>query len=373
MSRVAAVCVLGLAFNALVFGPSLKLTAEGRNDFMSIYSGTRLAFTGQMYDRDANLRVQRQAAGWENVNHLFMRPPFAALALWPLGRLPYIPAAWIWIALSIAAIVLFCRVWPGDGKLAALACCWSLPLFHVVANGQDVAILLVVLALAIREMLRDHDEIAGLLLALCSVKFHLFLLLPVFLLARKRWRVLAGLAGGGSILFLLSFLAAPLDWPARYFAFLRDPVGNPWPNAMPNLHGLTISLPHPESWQAAGTLTIVLLAWIAARRSFDYGLAAALVGGILVAPHAYLSDCALAIPALLLTFPLAMTVRERAFHFLLFIPPLAVWMIGHPAWPMALAFLVYLGITALRYTQGMYRYTNHPMLVRFRIERLPSQ
>ena len=71
-ARWIGLCLCGVGFNALLFGPSLKLPATGINDFMSIYSGTKLAFTAGMYSLPENLRVQREAAGWENINRLFL-------------------------------------------------------------------------------------------------------------------------------------------------------------------------------------------------------------------------------------------------------------------------------------------------------------
>jgi hypothetical protein len=368
MRRVVIFCVLGIAFHALVFGPSLKMTAAGNNDFMSVYSGTRLAFTGGMYDLGENLRVQRDSAGWENVNHLFMRPPFVALVLWPLGLLPYVTASHAWGILTVGMVAMFCWLWPGDRKMAALACCWSLPLFHVLANGQDVAILLVVIALAMREVRRGRETVAGLIFSLCAIKFHLFLLLPVLIIGQKRWRFLGGLASGGTALFLLSFAAGGRHWLTKYAAFLANPIGNPWPHAMPNLHGLIST----EIWQAAGITLVALLAWVAVRGGFEYGLAVVLTGGILLAPHAYLSDCALAIPALLITLPMAGAAWQRGLHWLLLSPVLPLCVLTGPAWAMALGLMGYVGFAAARYTKGIYPFTNYPMLVRAPAEHLTS-
>ncbi len=168
--RTIALCLLGIGCNAFLFGPSLRLTATGINDFMSMYSGARLAFTGGMYDLGRNLEVQRETAGWENVNRLFLRPPFDALLMWPLGRLPFAQATIVWEALIVVTIALFCYLWPGDRSTAALVCCWSYPLFDVFADGQDIALLLLFIVLAMGEMRRGREVAAGVLFALCSIK-----------------------------------------------------------------------------------------------------------------------------------------------------------------------------------------------------------
>jgi hypothetical protein len=341
--RTTVLCLLGVAFNALIFGPSLELTSRGFNDFMSVYSGARLAFSGQMYEVGPNLAIQREAAGWENINHLFMRPPFDALLLWPLGRLPYVPAAWMWEGLIVVCTAAFCMLWPGDRRSAALACCWSFPLFHVFANGQDIALILLLVALAAREMRRGREGVAGAIFAACSIKFHLLLLLPVLIVSQRRWRFLGGLASGGAILFALSFLPGGLNWPVKYAALLRNPIGNPWPESMPNIHGLTFALPASDVWERIGYLAVLGLTWVACRgRSFEYGLAAVLVGGVLVAPHAYLSDCAMLIPALLITLPLAGQGAARTFHLFVMSPVCTIWAMLHPTWVTTMSLVAYL-------------------------------
>ncbi len=345
--RFAVLCVLGVACNASLFGPSLRATADGTNDFMSIYSGARLASTGGMYSLNENFRVQRETAGWENANRLFLRPPFDALLMWPLGQLPFRYATYVWECLIVASVALFCWVWPGDRKMAALVCCWSFPLFYVFADGQDVALILVLTALAMREMRRGRDTAAGIIFSLCSIKFHFLLLLPLLILRQKLWRFLCGLVAGGAILFAVSFPPGGWNWPAKYLELLRNPVSNPFPEAMPNIHGLTASLAYGTIWQAAGTLAVAVLAWFAFRRGgFEYGFAAVLVGGILVAPHAYLSDCAMAVPALLITMPLVTVAWQRNLHLFLMSPLCSIWAMIHPAWITTVALMVYLATTA---------------------------
>jgi hypothetical protein len=345
--KTIAFCLLGLAVNAFLFGPSLQLTARGVNDFMSIYSGTRLAFTDNMYNIGENLRVQREAAGWDNINHLFLRPPFDALLMWPLGRLSYITAAHLWELLIVASVALFCYFWPGNRRAAAIACCWSFPLFHVFANGQDIALILLLIAIGLREMRRGRETTAGMIFALCSIKFHLLLLLPVLIIGQRRWKLLGGLMAGGALLFAVSFLPGGSHWVGRYLALLRNPIGNPWPEAMPNLHGLTDGLSHAAIWQAAGSLAVAILVfWVSRNKSFEFGLAAVLVGSILVAPHAYLSDIALALPALLITLPMVSGV-QRSFQIFLLSPACTLWAMIHPTWITTLTLIGYLVMLAL--------------------------
>jgi hypothetical protein len=347
--RLTALCLLGIVCNALAFGPSLRFTATGHSDFMSIYSGTRLAFTGGMYNVDQNLRVMRESAGWENLHHLFLRPPFDALLMWPFGLLPYPKAAVAWEILIVLAVVLFCYFWPGNRRMAALVCCWSLPLFDSLAEGQDIALLLLLIALAMREIRRGRPIAAALLLSLCSIKLHLFLLLPVLIFRRRLWRLGLGVLVGGAVLFAVSFLPGGWKWPANYLAILNNPISNPWAEVMPTVRGLASVLPHPMLWQVFGIAAVFVMVWVATRKfSFEYGLAAALIGGILVAPHAYPQDCALIIPALLVTYKFVSTTWERHFHVLLACPFLGICTFFHASWITAIALLLYLAWMTVR-------------------------
>jgi hypothetical protein len=345
--RMIALCLFGITVNAALFGPALQLTFQGINDFMNIYSGTHLAFTGGMYDVPSNLHVMRESAGWENVNRLFNRPPFYALFMQPLGWLPFLTASHVWELLIPVTIAAFCYLWPGDRKTATWACCWSFPLFYVFANGQDVAILLVLIALTIRKMRNGEDMAAGLLFSLCSIKFHLLLLVPLLILGQRRWRFLGGLGIGGALLTILSFVPGGWNWPVKYLRLLLNPIGNPWPDRMPSVHGIASNLPYAGLFEAVGTIAVATLAWRAVRQGgFEYGLAAVLAGGILVAPHVYLSDCALALPAILLTMPLAAAAWQRHFHFFLLSPLCYIWSLTGPAWITAVALILYLVVLA---------------------------
>jgi hypothetical protein len=257
--------------------------------------------------------------------------------------LEFLTASHVWQLLVLATIALFCRVWPGDRKMTALVCCWSLPLFHVFANGQDVAILMVLIAFAIRAMRKGQDTAAGLLFSLCSIKFHLLLLLPLLIVGQRRWHFLKGLAMGGAVLTVLSFPPGGWDWPVRYLRLLLNPIGNPWPTHMPSIHGISSSLPYSSVFEMLGTIAVVLLTWRAVRKGdFEYGLAAVLVGGILVAPHVFLSDCAMAVPALLITMPLADEPWRRKFHYFLLVPVCYLCALLGPAWVTGAALILYL-------------------------------
>jgi hypothetical protein len=151
---------------------------------------------------------------------------------------------------------------------------------------------------------QKRDFLAGLLLAMCAIKFHLFLLVPILLVLKKRWSILAGGSTGIAVLFLFGLAVAGTDSSGQYVRVLRDPWINFSADMMPNLHGLseTIGAGMPME------ICLILLAigafvWICARiENYEVLFAMSLLCSLLVSYHSGISDQIL----LLLIFVLVM-------------------------------------------------------------------
>ena len=112
--------------------------------------------------------------------------------------------------------------------------------------------------------------------------------------------MLAGLIAGGAALTATSFAAAGADWPKRYFEILTMSSISPRQQIMPNFNAMLLGAPYQRVIEPLLGLVTSGAVWLVARRTdFGYGLAAALVGGLLISHHAYPQDCTLLIPALL--------------------------------------------------------------------------
>jgi hypothetical protein len=327
---LALVCLAGIGCNALILGPGLINTVRAHNDFMGLYPGGRLAGGPGVYDSLQSAAVQRQAVGYSNPHLLFCRPPYYAALMWPLARLPYFPAYLVFQAFMLAATAIFVRLWPAMGWRTRLAAaCWSLPLAAAFANAQDLAALLAVLAVALRLLSRRRDFAAGLVFSLCAIKFHLFLLVPVWILARRLWRFAGGLAAGGAVLALLSLAAAG---PGGFRAFVRtasSSIVNPGLAVMPNLNGL---FDGNAGLELAGGLAVAVLVWRAARQgSQTWALTATLAGSLLTSHHAYIADCALLLPALLAMASEADRTWQRHLALFLMAPIVYIGMLAGPS------------------------------------------
>jgi len=326
---LALVCLAGIGCNLFILGPGLINTVRAHNDFMGLYPGGRLAGGSGVYDPAQSAAVERQAVGYANPRLVFCRPPYYAGLMWPLARLPYFPAYLAFQALMLAALAVFVRMAPGMGWQTRLAAtCWSLPLAAAFAIAQDVAVLLAVVAVTLRLLNRRRDFAAGLLFSLCAIKPHLFLLVPVWILARRLWSFAGGLAVGGAGLALLSLAATG---PGGFAAFLRtatSPMVNPGLAVMPNLNGL---FEGNRGLELAGALAVAALVWLAARRgSHAWALGAMLVGSLLTSHHAYIADCALLLPALLAMASETERAWQRNLALFLMAPIVYMGMLAGP-------------------------------------------
>jgi hypothetical protein len=267
-------------------------------DFSAFYSGGALAGSPQLYSPDAAFAVQEKAIGCHHENIVFIKPPFYALLMWPFAQLPFVPAFYLFRVLILASVGVFLWLWPGDRWAAAAACAWSVPLAATFTVGQDVVLVLVAVLGAYRALRAGRPFAAGVLLGLCAIKFHLFLLLPLLLWRRRLWGTVAGGTSVCAIWLALCFAAAGPGWISEYRAALSGPRMNPYAYNMVNLLGL-FNYDSAWVWPAAAVVAL-LCAYLIWRGSLEVALSAVLVGGVLITPHTTVCDATLYLPALLL-------------------------------------------------------------------------
>jgi hypothetical protein len=232
----------------------------------------------------------------------YIRPPFYAALLWPLGRLPFHAAYAVWCGLNLAAALAFARVWT-PGPSGFLACALFLPLGWSFGIGQDAPLLLLAVAAGARWIERGSEVTGGAALTLCAAKPHLFLFVPIALAAQRRWRALGAMAVVGAGLYALSAAMLGPGWPAQ---FIRAALGNEATIA-PRLLGLTGVVADAGSaplW-VAGLLAVAgcAVVWGVSRRApWVFAIAFAAAAGVVFAPRALVYDGAFFLPLLLLRF-----------------------------------------------------------------------
>jgi hypothetical protein len=323
--------LLGLAISTIPARSLIGNIVIGKNDFLQFYSGARLAGTPYLYD-SAHIRDEQIAAtGGFGVAAYYVRLPFYATLLSPLGKLPYHTSFWVWQAVSLAALVGFVALWrTPNTRFAILACCWSLPLLMVFIMGQDVTLLLLLLALT----LNCYDErpmLAGLIMSLFAIKFNLFLLLPILFIGQRRWKMAAGFLLGSSSLIAISFAVAGWGWPVDMLRMLSSKGSFPREDVMPNIRGLLQPITDQFLPELLLVLLIASIVWMIVQHTdFEYGIAAVILGSLLASHHAGPQDAALAIPVLLIVASRSISTSVNYLCLLLFTPlPYLFLTAGH--------------------------------------------
>ncbi len=284
-------------------------------------SGDLLVHGANPYDENAVGHMQAALGIPVTGNDVVRNPPYTLFLTIPLGFLQPWETVPVWSLML--AVCLGLSVWalraaldePYDHKYLWLA--WGFaPAILSIEMGQTGVILLLGLALFLR-FYASRPLWAGAALSLCAIKPHLFLPFGVVLLlwiaTRKRWQILAGAA---LALAIESGIAMEFDhavW-AHYFAAMRT-------QGLERLHlptfGRTLRLlvdPGAiwlEFIPAALGCAWALWYFRRNRERWDwrtYGSLLTLVS-MVVAPYAWFTDQAIALPAIL--FALLGTKRPR--------------------------------------------------------------
>jgi hypothetical protein len=276
-------------------------TVRPWSDFIAQYAAAQLVGSSDLYHYGAVRNIEESLEGPSPSAKPFVRPPFYAAALWPLGKLSYTRALQVWQTVNLTAFALFLMLWARDPWKAAGFCLWFVPTADTIMLGQDMFLVLLCVAGAYLCWTRGWHFAAGLLLSLCCVKAHLFLLLPVLIVARRLWSTLAGLGVGGAALLLVSCLVAGWNWIGEYLEALRQATAAIGSEVqMANLVGLLANVPSIEWMRIPAILGVVGFVWFASRRGpLDLALGLTLAGGLVVSPRAFLYDAAILAPLLI--------------------------------------------------------------------------
>ncbi|MBS1853145.1 MAG: DUF2029 domain-containing protein [Acidobacteria bacterium] len=318
--------------HALVAWNSWDLIRKGHPDFTALYAAGTMLRRGQgsqLYDPDLQFRTQREFAGKVETRYgalPFIHPPFEAVIFVPLAYLPYPVAFLLWDLLNLLLLAAIPRIlqahvpWlreisPGWWMLACLA---LFPVFIALVQGQDVLLLLGILALFFAAWKQGKDGLAGFWLALGTFRFHLVLPFLLVLLWKRRGRVLAGFLLTAGFLGLVSVAVVGwrplLEYPAYVWQTERfmEAHGTISPRMMPNVRGLLdglllpgVSRPLKDGLIGLASLALVLFAaWRWKGRAnggnFNLGFALFVLTTPLVGYHTLPYDlCLLILPMVL--------------------------------------------------------------------------
>ena len=231
-------------------------------DYNQFYSASRLAGTGHLYDWDALRKIELETGLIGPTGRL----PVVLYGHKILGSFPYPVAQFLWLAVSVGALLLFAAFWPSTRRrfmLPAVAC--SIPAGLLLLYGQDEPLWLMFFTAALVLMERKKPWSAGVAFSLCICKFHLAMAIPVMLVAQKRWKTL--IAGAAAFLVSIGacFLIEGPQWPLEYMKNSQTTSFTPAFEAMPNISALVSRLPWGTEMEIICALAVVGLLWAICR------------------------------------------------------------------------------------------------------------
>jgi hypothetical protein len=315
---VANVALVGVLFWFLAaHEQKIRANATGRDSMAYWAAGKLLAHRQNPYLAESVFALER-SEGYIADRPLVLRtPPWSVWMVLPLGLLsPY--WAWVlWLAILLAALVISIRIsWrifsrmPDDGPRPPTVFLLAGYLFAPVVACLVAAQMGIVLLLGIALFLLledDHPFLAGVALVIPLAKPHIFTLLwpvlVVWIIARKRWSLLGGMAAS----FLLANLVAVAFDPAifqHYSEMLRqEQIGGLF---IPALSGMIRALFFRRFFWVQFVPVGLGLIWSAIyywknRQTWNWhqhGLAL-LVVSLLTAPYSWMTDEAVLLPAIL--------------------------------------------------------------------------
>ena len=156
----------------------------------------------------------------------FLYPPLVADFFRLLAALPYHVAKYVWMIMNLLAVLTSLFLATRASKidlsenlklLPTLLLLLFHPLLTLLERGQIDGITLLLVTTAFYLICaKKHQSAAGVLISLATLlKLHAVLVLP-FLAVRRKWEVLAGYAGGVSIIILLSLVISGPQTLTRY-------------------------------------------------------------------------------------------------------------------------------------------------------------
>ncbi|MGD1106644.1 MAG: glycosyltransferase family 87 protein [Terracidiphilus sp.] len=309
---IAIACALGVVYTTLFLSIlSFNPAIVARRDFIVYWAtGHQLVQHGNPYDPDALNRIERNA-GFSGPGSYFMRnTPWALPLAFPLGYFSPTASALPWSLVMLGLLIASVRIlWNSIGLASShldwLGYCFP-PALYCVNLGQTSILLLFGLAVFLR-LHKSRPFAAGAALWLCTVKPHLFLpyalVLLVWIVVSRSYRILAGGAAAFAVGALITALVDPAAW-SQYAYYMRTSVITR--EFTPCLGDLLRDRINPSAeWIAfipavLGCIWALIYFW-PRRHAWDWlehGSPLLLVS-LLVAPFGWIFDQSVALPAIL--------------------------------------------------------------------------
>ena len=295
-------------------------------DFANLWLGGQLALDGKL---DLLINAPAYEALFSGTfahnpadTFIYSYPPHSLLFIAPFAALPLAPAVYAWTLINLACIERSVRLMRDDWKLAAAACL-SPAALTMVAFGHFGG-MLAFLAVYVLTRAERRPVLAGVCLALMSVKPQIALIFGILLVLTGRWRAVFWSVPATLLLVAASVLAFGvkpwvnfITWTVPFHSQLLSgsPVGAL--GMVVSVYGglLLMGLPGWFAQIAQGAFSIVVMAKAAQvlnrRGPEPRTIALAVLAALAALPYVNSYDLAIAAPAL--TLALFDDQRERPF------------------------------------------------------------
>jgi hypothetical protein len=306
---------LALGYLIVLGGTYLKgdflIDRQGRpiaNDFVNVVAAGRLALEGNAataYDWPLHKQAEIRVIGHDFDDYYgWHYPPTFLFVAAALATLPYLAAAIVWLALTLAAYmaamigILGHALGARTSALVALG--FPAALWNVTA-GQN-GFLTAALIGGTLGLLERRPVLAGICLGLLTYKPQFGLLFPIVLIADRRWLTIVIAAAVAITLAALSWLifgnttwTAFVHWmPITSHIVLGE--GHADFGRLQSVFGFIRSRDgsEPLAWTVQAAFSVALaggMAWLwRSRVPYDLKAAAAAAGALLATPYLYMYD-----------------------------------------------------------------------------------
>ena len=219
--------LLILAFSFLVFevvksSDSYGYGSMGTGDFIQYWSSGQLFISGDNpYDCEKGGELQVKIGRVSDRPLIMLNPPWVLIWIYPLLHLPFAKASLIWLVINLSLIFLSgAAIWYIINNqyawrrilITPLFLLLFPPVFFSTLSGQISSLVLFGIVGFLFFITRDRPFLAGLFLALATIKPHIVYLLWVAvvysMIKERNWRLFAGfnvmVGASVSILMILS-------------------------------------------------------------------------------------------------------------------------------------------------------------------------
>lgn len=331
VGSVFAVGLLASYALGLQSGLPLPLDRNGvplGRDFLNTWFYGRAFFDadpGRFYDRALYMRTVEAVFPQDAADRLWSYPPVFLMVAAPFGLMPYVAALAAWSVAGLAALATAVR---RRGSLWLLAAVLTSPVVIYSLIAGQVSLFVASLLMIVFAQLDRRPVLAGLVLSLLVIKPQTIVLMPVFLIASRRWRVLLAAAGGAIAIVALSIAVNGLGAWTRFVELGIPTQVAEMKSTVAVLAPLSVSVTTAAVraglsanavsclQTSAGLLAVVLVGWVGWRRkrpdeTTDYEGLVVLACSIFATPYFLIHDLAAFSTAVLVVSYRTGLVRNR--------------------------------------------------------------